>query len=192
MIAALSFFENWLPPLPADAAIALGAFVTHGGSVTPFGVFLATWVPNVVGAMAVWAVSRRFGRQFFASSMGHRLFSEKALHFVETEYGRFGGLGLFVVKLLPGARAIAAPFAGMANVSFFGALLPMAAASAIWYGVLIYLGSWIGREWHWVEEWLVEARWPLGVVGALVLGLLVSIVLRRRHAARHAAPPADD
>lgn len=179
MIAVLSFFENWVPPLPADAAIALGAFISHGGTVSPIGVFLATWLPNVIGAMSVWAASRRYGRRFFASKLGHRLFSERALHFMELEYRRFGGLGLFIVRVLPGVRAVAAPFAGMADVSFIRALVPMAMASALWYGGLTFVGAWVGREWVQVRAWLLARGWPIGVA-VLTLAVVLAVFLWRR------------
>ncbi len=176
----LSFLENWVPPLPADTAIALGAFISHRGVISPLGVFLATWAPNVLGAMSVWAVARRYGRRFFASPLGHRLVSERALHFVEREYRRYGWIGLFIVKLLPAVRAMAAPFAGMANVSFWHAFLPMAAASAIWYGGVTWLGSYLGAEWETVKGWATGANhWPVLVGVAVVLVVIVVIVRRR-------------
>jgi membrane protein DedA with SNARE-associated domain len=186
-IAVLSFLENWLPPLPADTAIALGAFISHKSDITALGVFLATWIPNVAGAMSVWAVARTHGRRFFASPLGHRLFSQKALGFVEMEFRRYGWLGLFIVKLLPGVRAIAAPFAGVADVTFLHALLPMAAASAVWYGGVTLLGAYLGSEWETVQRWLGEANRLLAVVGAAAVLAAVVLVLRRRRAARHGA-----
>lgn len=194
MIALLSFLENWFPPLPADTAIALGAFISHRGELSPMGVFLATWLPNVAGAMTVWAASRQYGRRFFASPLGHRLFSEKALHFVEVEYARYGGAGLFLVKLLPGVRAMAAPFAGMANVGFLRALIPMTLASALWYGGVTWLGATLGAEWEHVKQWVGGLNQWLAFGGGLVIAVVATVVvLRRRRRARAAdAAPKDD
>ena len=40
VLALLAVVENVVPPVPADAAVALGAFLSHRGVTTPLAVFL--------------------------------------------------------------------------------------------------------------------------------------------------------
>ena len=42
VLAVLAAIENVIPPVPSDAAVALGAFLTNRGLTTPIGVFLVT------------------------------------------------------------------------------------------------------------------------------------------------------
>jgi membrane protein DedA with SNARE-associated domain len=53
VLALLAAVENVIPPVPSDAAVALGAFLSNRGITTPFGVFAVTWLANLAGAAAV-------------------------------------------------------------------------------------------------------------------------------------------
>jgi len=53
VLAALAFVENLVPVVPADVAVALGAFLSQRGTTTPLLVFFVVWVSNVGGAVAV-------------------------------------------------------------------------------------------------------------------------------------------
>jgi membrane protein DedA with SNARE-associated domain len=53
----LAAVENVVPPVPSDAAVALGAFLSHRGLTTPAVVFLVTWTANLFGAAAVYVAA---------------------------------------------------------------------------------------------------------------------------------------
>jgi len=59
VLALLAAVENVVPPVPSDAAVALGAFLTHRGLTTPVMVFLVTWTANLLGAAGVYFVADR-------------------------------------------------------------------------------------------------------------------------------------
>ncbi|MGH7526048.1 MAG: DedA family protein, partial [Gemmatimonadales bacterium] len=61
VLALLAAVENVVPPVPSDAAVALGAFLSHRGVTTPLGVFLVTWTANLLGAAGVYFAARRYG-----------------------------------------------------------------------------------------------------------------------------------
>jgi membrane protein DedA with SNARE-associated domain len=44
VIGTLATVENIIPLVPADTAVALGAFLAQRGLTTPLNVFLVTWV----------------------------------------------------------------------------------------------------------------------------------------------------
>lgn len=174
-----------MPPVPSDAAVGLGAFLTNEGLTTPLGVFAVTWVANLAGATAVYFAARRYGRRLFASKMGRRLLAPRSLAFIERGYLRFGVAGIFVSRFLPGFRAVVPPFAGLVGLSPMRTLLPMAAASAIWYGGITILGTVIGSEWDRINRILTGVNQTLGIAAvALVLAGLVWYLLRRRRRQR--------
>jgi membrane protein DedA with SNARE-associated domain/uncharacterized tellurite resistance protein B-like protein len=195
----LAAIENVIPPVPSDAAVALGAFLTNRGLTTPFGVFAVTWVANLAGAAAVYFASRRYGRRLFATATGRRLLAPRSLAIIEREYLRFGVAGIFVSRFLPGIRAVVPPFAGLVNLSPVRTLVPMGVASAVWYGGITLLGSLIGSEWDSINHIIAGINRTLGVVtGVLIVaGLVAYLVNRRRrgrervwHATRDALDPA--
>ena len=62
--------ENVVPPIPADTFVLLGAFLAESGRASPWLVFLFTWVCNVVSAVMVYRLARRYGTGFFTTRAG--------------------------------------------------------------------------------------------------------------------------
>ncbi len=170
--------------MPTDAAVALGAFLSHRGVTTPLGVFIVIWVCNMAGATAVYFLARRHGRRLFSTGAGRRLLAPRALATIEREYLRFGVAGIFVARFLPGFRAVVAPFAGIANISAARALIPMGLASALWYGAITVLGAMLGNEWSTVSATLVRLNRTLVIAGLVLLAAGVGWWLLRRRRRR--------
>jgi membrane protein DedA with SNARE-associated domain/uncharacterized tellurite resistance protein B-like protein len=199
VLAALAATENVIPPVPSDAAVALGAFLSNRGLTTPVVVFLVTWIANLLGAAAVYFVARRYGRRLFATSTGRRLLAPRSLAVIEREYLRFGTVGIFLSRFLPGIRAVVPPFAGLVQLTPARTLVPMGIASALWYGSITALGALIGAEWGRITAILAGVNRTLGIVaGCIALAALIAWWVRRRrrerervwHATREALDPA--
>ena len=165
--------------MPADTAVALGAFLAGRGVLNPWGVFLLTWGANVGGAAAVYALGRRYGRAIFAGRLGRKLLSPETLDHIARQYERHGTVGIFLSRLLPVWRAVVPPFAGVAGVPPRRALFPVALASALWYGALTYIVATVGTNFEDVARILGRVNRVLGIVA---LGLFVVLVVwvRRR------------
>ena len=179
MITALAAVENVFPPVPADTAVALGAFLAGRGVLNAWGVFLLTWGANVSGAAAVYGLGRRYGRGIFAGRLGRKLLSPETLDHIARAYERHGTVGIFLSRLLPVWRAVVPPFAGIAGVPPRRALVPLALASALWYGALTVLVTTLGTNFEDVARTLGHVNRALGVV-ALVLVVVLVAWLRRR------------
>lgn len=143
-------------------------------------VYAVTLGSNIAGAAAVYFAARRYGRRLFSTSAGRRLLTPAALAAVEREYLRFGLVGIFLGRFLPGFRGVVAPFAGLANLSPARALIPMTLASAIWYGAITLLGAAIGSRWQDIAGLLSGINRTLAIVGGVLLAIAVLLWLRRR------------
>ncbi len=186
IIALLAALENVFPPVPTDLVAALGAFLSQRGVTDPILVFVIVWVCNVSGAAGVYFAARRYGRRFLAGRAGRRLLSPTALATVEREYMRFGVAGIFLGRLLPGIRAVVAPFAGMVHLSAPRAIVPMALASALWYGAVVTAATMVGAEWSRIELLLVRFNRTLAIVAVVAAIAIVVAVLLRARRRRHA------
>jgi membrane protein DedA with SNARE-associated domain/uncharacterized tellurite resistance protein B-like protein len=185
VLALLAAIENILPPVPADTAVALGAFLTHRGVTTLPAVFAVTWAANVLGAAGVYFAARKYGRRLFATPAGRRLLAPGSIAVIEREYIRFGIFGIFIGRFLPGIRAVVAPFAGLVNLSAPRALIPIAIASGLWYGGVALVGAAIGSRWEQIEGMLGRVNRTLGLLALLVIAVIATVVLvRRRRNAR--------
>ncbi len=157
-----------MPPVPSDAAVALGAFLSHRGITTPLAVFLVTWTANLLGAAAVYLVCARYGRRLFASPAGRRFLAPRSLATIERAYLRLGTVGIFVSRFLPGIRALVPPFAGIVGLGAVRTFVPMGLASAIWYGSLTILGAVIGAEWGRITSVMAGINRTLGIAALVV------------------------
>jgi membrane protein DedA with SNARE-associated domain len=179
LIAALAAVENVFPPVPADTAVALGAFLAGREIMDPWLVFAVTWIANVGSGAAVYALARRHGRELFQGVLGRRLFSDATIARIAEQYQRHGSWGIFVSRLLPVWRGLVMPFAGIAHVPAWRALLPLALASAVYYGALTFLITTLGTNLETVLRLLGRVNAVLAVLAAALLFAAALWTLRR-------------
>lgn len=179
VLMALSALENVFPPVPADTAVALGAFLARRGEVSVVPLAVLCWLANVGSAAGTYVLARRHGRGFFRDGWGRKVMPPEVLAALEEAYERWGVAGIFLSRFLPGLRAAVTPFAGIAGLSPARALVPAAAASAIWYAFLAFAGYALARNWDAVKGLVGDTNRALGIV-ALVLGGAAAAWLWRR------------
>ena len=180
-IAVLSAFENFFPPFPSDAVIAFGSFLAdraHGSAIT---VFLLGWFGNVAGAGITYTLGRRFGSKAFMRRI-EKYAGPDAEARIKRLHKKYGFMGLFVSRFLPGVRAIVPPFAGAMRLPAFKVLLSVASESAVWFGLFTFLAFRAGDNWDLVEHYIVRSGKVAGLVAVAIVVLAVGIWLWKRQA----------
>ena len=176
---ALSALENVFPPVPADTAVALGAFLARRGELSVVPLALLCWLANLGSAAATYFVGRRHGRAFFEAGWGRKLMPPEVLASLQEAYARWGTAGIFVSRFLPGLRAAVPPFAGVAGLSPRRALVPAAIASLDLVRVPGYAGYALADNWEAVKAVVASTNRVLGIV-ALVVTAVAGYWLWRR------------
>lgn len=184
VLALLSSLENVFPPVPADVAVALGAFLAQRGEVSAPLLGLVCWAANQASAMAVYAWARGAGPQVLEHRLAQMLMPPSAQQALRVAYERHGMLGIFLSRFLPGLRAGVLPFAGLVGLSPLRALVPCALASAIWYALLIVAGSALGLNWPAVRALVESGTQALGLVALVATAALVYWLWRRSRESR--------
>lgn len=174
--------ENIVPAVPADTFILVGGFIAGLGTLNGGVAFAVVWSFNVAGAVAVYALGRRYGRDFFRTGRGRRLIPDHQWDRLETFYQRFGVAAIFAGRFLPGFRALVPVFAGAAGLGPVRVVPPLLVASAIWYGMLVRLGYVAGDNLDAVIAMLARAQRVLLVVSILLAALVVWLWWRGRRA----------
>jgi membrane protein DedA with SNARE-associated domain len=177
--------ENFFPPSPSDVFVAMAAFLSHRGAYDPLAIVGTALAGGVTGAVVVYAVARRHADWFARHRIGRKLLPPEATAFLLKEYGRYGALGIFLTRLLPGFRSVVAPFAGLSRLGPFRALLPITAACILWYTALTFIGTRIGAEWEGIRRILGGLNQVLAVLAVLLAVGIAALVVRRRRR-RHA------
>ena len=178
--------ENVFPPLPSDTVVAFGSFIAARGHGSAVGSFLSTWIGNIAGAMLMYFLGRRYGAERLMARLTKGGGGDAAAK-VRAWYGRRGIWALAFSRFLPGARALVPPIAGALRVPPLQALLAMALASGLWYGVITWLAFRVGDDWDALVARIGGVSRGMGLA-ALAVALLVALVwLVRRQRARHRA-----
>jgi membrane-associated protein len=172
ILIAVSAIENLFPPVPADVAVALGAFLSTRGVTSAPLLGVLCWLANTASSAAIYFVARARGEAFFRTGWRRKLLPPEAKAALREAYRRRGVLGIFVCRFLPGIRAAVTPFAGVAGMPAARVLIPSATASAIWYAVLVIVGSALGLKWEKAKHLLDNLNRALGVVALLVAAAL--------------------
>lgn len=178
MLAAV---ENIFPPVPADVAVSLGAFLSGRGVLNAWLVFLLAWAANVGSGAAVYALARRHGDVVSRGFLGRHIFTPNTVAHIEERYRRHGVYGIFLSRLLPVWRGMVMPFAGIARVSAGRALIPMALASAVYYGALTWLVSQLGTNLEDVLRVVKQVNTALAIVAGFFILVIAVWIVRRRH-----------
>lgn len=172
--------ENVIPPIPADTFVLIGAFLAAAGRASPWIVFLVTWLCNVASALGVYSVARHYGATFFDTRAGRMLLNRRQMDQIGTFYDRWGSAAVFGSRFLPAFRAMVPVFAGVTGVRFWRVAIPLAVASGLWYGALVYLGAAAGRNWEAIMATFQQASSILLLIAAVLVVTFVAWWWRTR------------
>ena len=179
VLVVLSALENVFPPVPADVAVVMCAFLGQRGVVSPALLGLLCWLGNTASSAGMYFYARAHGRRLFASGWPRRFMPPASMAALEQAYARHGVYGIFLSRFLPGVRAAVTPFAGVAGMPAARALVPSAAASAVWYAFLVAAGSLLGLSWPRARALLDDATHVLGLLAVVAAALLAAWLWRR-------------
>jgi membrane protein DedA with SNARE-associated domain len=186
LLGVVAFIESIFPPAPADVVVAFGAFYAARRDADFWPVVVAIVIGSVLGSLVVYTVARRYGADWMHSRLKrlHLLNAEERL---EGLYAHYGLAALFVSRFVPGLRAVVSPMAGALRVKVLRYAIVIAVASAIWYGLIIWIAFQVGADWEEVKESLhvVGRRVGVGAIVAIVVLAALGWELWRRHRAKH-------
>ena len=178
-LAVAAALENFFPPLPADTVVAFGSFLAARGNGSAIGSFLATWIGNIAGAVAMYLLGRRYG----ADRLTRRFAKAGAEEKLRAWHEKYGVWALFVSRFVPALRAIVPPVAGALRIPLPTAALAMAVASGLWYAAITYLAFTAGSSWEDITARFGSWKKTAGIVAtAIVAAAVVLWLLKRKRA----------
>jgi len=184
VLIVLSALENVFPPVPADVAAALGAFWAVRAGISPVLVGVLCFLGNQASAVGVYFWVHERGEAVRRSREFHLLLPPEIQPAMRRYFDRFGGLGIFMSRFLPGLRAGVLPFAALNHVSPLRALVPAGIASLLWYVALTAAGSALGLAYEDVKTTVARVTGALGTVGIVVSAVGIFLLWRAGKRAR--------
>jgi len=185
-LALVAATENFVPPIPADVIVAFGSFLAARRNESPIAAVVSVVIGNVGGALAMFALGRRFGADWIRRRM--HVLGDDAERRVRDWYNRFGLPALFLSRFLPAVRAVVPPLAGAIRVPATGAILAIATASTIWYTTVALLSYRVGTQWEQIASAIGRVQ-RIAAIGAgvlVVLGVVTWWIVKRKRKPRSA------
>ncbi len=179
-LAATAAAENVFPPLPADTVVGVGSFLAARGSGSLLVAATAIWAGNLLGALGMYAVGRRYG----SAAVMKRLGGADAEARVAAMYASYGVWALFVSRFLPGIRAVVPPMAGALRIPIRQVLPAMAVASALWYGAIAWLGFRFGQNLERLQALITSTTRASGLVALAIVVVVGGVIWYRLRRSR--------
>ena len=171
LIGLLMAAESSIIPLPSEVVIPPAAHLAHTGQLplSLWGIVVAGTIGSWLGATAMYWVARLAGRPLVMRYGKFVLVSPEKVEGAERWAQKFGGMGIFISRLLPVVRHLIGIPAGIVRMDYWKFSLFTVIGSAIWCAVLCWLGVKMGEdeklmagEMHRITLWLGGAMVLLG------------------------------
>ena len=180
------FLENVFPPIPSEIVMPLAGFMTEQGQLNIYGVILAGTAGSIAGALALYYLGYWLGQERickWTARYGKWIaLSTDDLDKAQLWFEQNGGKAVFFGRLVPGVRSLISIPAGFAHMNLGKFLFFTTLGTAVWAGVLAYLGRLLGDNYEKVEKYMG----PVGSIIAAGLAIWFVIWIWRRRKARQA------
>lgn len=184
-IALLIAVENIFPPIPSEIILTFGGFMTTYTSLSIFGVWLASTIGAVLGAIVLYSVGRILNAERIERLVSGKL--GKILHFkpediekADAWFKKRGSGTVFFCRFIPIVRSLISIPAGMTKMNTGKFLLFTVAGTSIWNIVLILLGSLAGEAWTKVSD-VIDTYSSITLVILAIIGIaVVAIFIYKR------------
>jgi membrane protein DedA with SNARE-associated domain len=186
LIALLMAIESSVVPLPSEVIIPPAAHLAYTGQIPLklWLIVLAGTIGSWLGATVMYWAARLAGRPLVIRYGRYVLISPQKIEGAERWAAHYGSMGVFISRLLPVVRHLIGIPAGIVRMDYKAFSLYTLLGSALWCGVLCYVGIKMGQdeklmkgELHRISLWLGGAM--------LVLSLMYYFFVRRHMKADH-------
>jgi membrane protein DedA with SNARE-associated domain len=172
-IFILMLVENLVPPVPSEMVIPFGGALVAQDRLDFGGLLLAGTLGSVVGAVILYYLGYRLGRQWFerwTCRYGkYLLVSVDDLHKALDLFQRHGKLTVFLARLVPGARSLISIPAGVNRMPFGSFIGLTLVGTFLWNILLAGAGYMLGRNWERALELLDRYELILWVTAGVLM-----------------------
>ncbi len=174
-IFIMTFVESTFVPLPSEVVMIPAGYLIHQGKMSAWLVFPASVLGTIGGAYFNYWLAEKLGRGFLVRYGKYVHFNTTKLEKLERFFVKHGAISTFLGRLIPGIRHYISFPAGLAEMNKRSFLLWTGLGGALWMGILLTLGYFIGAN---QELLLLYMPWIKVGIGVFIL-LTVAVYVRR-------------
>jgi membrane protein DedA with SNARE-associated domain len=147
-VTLLMAIESACIPLPSEIIMPFAGYLVHTGQLKLILVAIAGALGCNLGSVVAYWIGAIGGRPFIAKYGRYVLLSQRDLDHAEHFFGRYGGITVFIGRLLPIIRTFIALPAGIARMPQLRFHLYTFIGSLPWCYALAYVGMRLGNAWE--------------------------------------------
>jgi membrane protein DedA with SNARE-associated domain len=168
-VTLLMFAESSFLPIPSEAIIPAAAHWSDTKEIplSFAGIVIAGAFGSWLGATVMYWLARLAGRPLILRYGRLVLFPPEKLEKAERWMSHYGSMGVFIARLLPGARQLVGIPAGIAKLDYLKFSIFTLLGSTIWCAVLCYVGVKAGQDAQLMKDELRHITIWLG--GAMIV-----------------------
>jgi len=160
MIFILMALESASLPIPSEVILPLSGFLIAQGKMEPLPVMAAATSGSLVGSLVDYYVGYIIGMEALYKKSW---ISSNSLKRATLWFNRYGEWAVVFSRMLAGARTLISFPAGAFRMDVKKFTLYTLAGSALWCGLLIYIGMMLGSHWSLVINAINKAILPAGI-----------------------------
>lgn len=180
LVALLMAIESSIVPLPSEVVIPPAAHLAWNNGIHFLGIHFTGWPAQIglviagalgswIGATAMYWASRLAGRPLVMRYGKYVFIPPAKVEGAERWAASYGSFGIFASRLLPVVRHLIGIPAGIVRMDYLKFSIYTLLGSAVWSGVLCWLGVKVGAdiskgEMHKVTFWLLGFLVGVGVM----------------------------
>jgi membrane protein DedA with SNARE-associated domain len=171
LVVLLMAAESSVLPLPSEVVIPPAAHLAHTQQIplSITGIIIAGAIGSWLGATIMYWAARLAGRPLLMRYGKYAFVPPAKIEGAERWAAHYGAMGIFISRFLPVVRHLIGIPAGIVRMNYWTFSTFTVLGSAIWCGVLCYVGVKMGQdeglmkfELHRVSLWLGGAVLVLG------------------------------
>jgi membrane protein DedA with SNARE-associated domain len=180
IVGLMIMVESLGVPVPGEIALVTAAVLAaqHKMDLSPAWIAVSASAGAIAGDSIGFNLGHRFGRKLF-DRLGRKFprhFSPGHVALAERVFTRHGAWAVFFGRFIALLRIFAGPLAGSLRMPYPRFLAANASGGIVWATGLTYLIWFLGLA---AEQWLSKVSW-LGLAAAVLIGVLITLLIRRK------------
>lgn len=140
--------ENANIPIPSEVILGFAGYLIAQGIFDMHTTMIVGIAAGVVGSIISYWMGEYGGRPLLLKYGKYIFFNEKKFDMAEKLFNKYGGLAVFIGRLLPGVRTFISFPAGMARYPMVPFIIWTILGTVPWTILLVYLGHILGAHWE--------------------------------------------
>jgi membrane protein DedA with SNARE-associated domain len=192
IVAGVIMIESLGIPIPGEVALISAAILSsrHEVNVSPGWIAVGGSAGAIIGDSIGFGIGHRYGERLF-TWLGGKFpshFGPRHVMFAERVFKKHGVWAVFFGRFIALLRIFAGPLAGSLRMQYLRFLGANASGGIVWATGTTYLIYYVGKG---AEKWLSRFSY-IGLIAAVVIGLAVSLIVKRKTGSLIDAMPDDE